>query len=68
LVLIRNNINACWALGRPILALEVDQNIFDEMLKPLLDVKSSKIVVYHVFNLDDDFPIKKRTKINVDCE
>jgi hypothetical protein len=51
-----------WHFANPNLALEVDQDIFDEMLKPLLDVKSGKIVVYPFFNLDDDFPIKKITK------
>jgi len=38
------------------------------MLKPLLDVKLGEIVVQHVFNLDDDFPIKKKTKINLNYE
>jgi hypothetical protein len=58
----------CWALGRPILALEADLEIFDEVLKPLLDAKSSKTIVWLVFNLDDDSPIKKKTIINFHCE
>ncbi len=55
-------------LGRPILALEVDLKIFDEMLKPLLDVNLGEIIVRPIFNFDDNYPIKKRTKINFDCE
>jgi hypothetical protein len=68
MVFLRNNIHVYWALGRPILALEVDSKIFDEVLKPLLDADSSEIIVRHVFNLDDDSPIKKRTRINLDYE
>jgi len=55
-------------LGRPIFALEVDSKIFDKVLKPLLDVDSSEIIVRLVFNLDDDSPIKKRTRIDLNCE
>jgi hypothetical protein len=44
-------------LGRPILALKVDSKIFDEVLKPFLDAKSSETVIQLVFNLDDNFPI-----------
>jgi len=44
-------------LGRPILAFEVDPKIFDEVLKPLLDVKSGENFVRPSFNLDDDSPI-----------
>jgi hypothetical protein len=59
MVFIGNNICACQALGRPILALEANSEIFDEMLKPLLDANLGKIIVQHVFNLDDDSPIQK---------
>jgi hypothetical protein len=45
MVLTWNIVCACRALGRPILALEVDSEIFDEVLKPLLDVKSGEIIV-----------------------
>jgi hypothetical protein len=55
-------------LGRQILIVEVDSKIFDEVLKPFLDVKSGKNIIKHVFNLDDDFPIQKKTKINSNCE
>jgi hypothetical protein len=57
MVFIGNNIRVCRALGRPILAFEVDLKIFDEMPKPLLDVELDKIIIWHVFNLDDDSPI-----------
>jgi hypothetical protein len=57
MVLIGNNICVCQALGRPILAFEVNLKIFDEVLKPLLDVELDKIIIWHVFNLDDDSPI-----------
>jgi hypothetical protein len=68
LVLIANNIHACHALHKPILAFETDPNIFYEVLKPLLDAKLDKTIVQFVFNLDDDSPIKKIAKINLDCE
>jgi hypothetical protein len=55
-------------LGRPILALEVDSEIFYEVLKPFLDVELGKNIVRPIFNLDDNFPIQKKAKINFDCE
>jgi hypothetical protein len=66
--LIRNNICVCQVLVKPILALEVDSKIFDEVLKPILDADSSEIIVWLVFNLDDNSPIKKKTRINLSCE
>jgi hypothetical protein len=39
-----------------------------KILKPLLDAKFNENIVRHVFNLDDDSPIKKKAKINFDCE
>jgi hypothetical protein len=44
-------------LWKPILALEANSKIFDEVLKPLLDVNSSKTIVQPIFNLDDGYPI-----------
>jgi hypothetical protein len=46
-------------LGKPILALEADSKIFDEVLKLLLDVNSCNTIVWPIFNLDDNSPIKK---------
>jgi hypothetical protein len=37
-------------------------------LKPLLDAKLGENIVRHVFNLDDNSPIKKKTKNNLDYE
>jgi len=68
LVLVGNNIHICQALNKPILALEANPDIFDEVLKMPLDAKLNKIIVQSVFNLDDDSPIKKRAKFNLDCE
>jgi hypothetical protein len=53
--------------GKSILALKADSKIFDEVLKPLLDVESGKNIVKPIFNLDDDSPIHKRAK-NLNCE
>jgi hypothetical protein len=55
-------------LGRPILALEANSKIFDEVLKPLLDAKLGENIVKLYFNLDDDSPIRKRVRININCE
>ncbi len=63
-----NCILACCALGRSILALEVDYEIFDEVFKPFLDAKSSENIVKPSFNLDDNSPIQKKIVINFDCE
>jgi hypothetical protein len=68
IALTRNNICACQALGRPILAFEANLEIFEKVLKPLLDAKSNENIVRPGFNLDDDFPIQKRVRINLDCE
>jgi hypothetical protein len=43
-----------------ILAFKVDLEIFDEVLKPLLDVELGENIVKHNFNLDDDSPIQKK--------
>jgi hypothetical protein len=45
-----------------------NSKIFDEVLKLLLDADSCETVVSPAFNLDDDSPIKKRTRINLDYE
>jgi hypothetical protein len=55
-------------LGRPILALEANSEIFYEVLKPLLNANLGETIVWLVFNLDDNSPIKKRSKINLNCE
>jgi hypothetical protein len=55
-------------LGRLILALKVDLKIFDEVLKPLLDVDLGENIVKPSFNLDDNFPIQKKARVNLDCE
>jgi hypothetical protein len=52
-------------LGRLIVALEVDLEIFDEVLKPFLDVELSENIVKPNLNLDDDSPIQKRGTINI---
>jgi len=68
MVLIGNSIHASQALGRPIFAFKADSKIFDEVFEPLLDAESNKTIVGPIFNLDDDFPIQKRTKIKLDFE
>jgi hypothetical protein len=54
-------------LGRLILALKPDSEIYDEVLKPFLDAKSSETITQLVFNLDDNSPIQKRARINLNC-
>ncbi len=48
--------------------MEVDSNIFHEVFKPLLDVESNENIVRPNFNLDEDSPIQKKAKIDLDCE
>ncbi len=68
IIFIRNNICVCQALRRPILVLEVNSKILDEVLKPLLDVELGENIIKFGFNLDDNSPIQKRAKINLDYE
>jgi hypothetical protein len=68
LVIVRNNIHTCQALHKFILALEAYLDIFYEVLKLPLDAKLDRTIVQFVFNLDDDSPIKKKSKINFDRE
>jgi hypothetical protein len=64
MVRLGNNIHVCRALRRPILALEANSKIFDEVMNPLLDAELSKTnIVRLVFNLDDDSPIQKKPKL-----
>jgi hypothetical protein len=56
IVLIGNNIRARGALRRLILAFKVDLEIFDEVLKPFLDVESSENIIKLVFNLETILP------------
>ncbi len=48
--------------------IEVDLEIFDEVLKSFLDAELSKNIVMPIFNLDDNFPIQKKATINFNCE
>jgi hypothetical protein len=68
IILTRNNIRACWALGRSILALKANSEIFEELLNPILDAKLGETIVGPIFNLDDNSPIQKLTKISLDYE
>lgn len=68
IVLTRNNIHACQVLGRLIIALEVDLEIFDEVLKPLFDAESSENIIKPNFNLDDDSLIQRTAIVNLDSE
>jgi hypothetical protein len=55
-------------LGRLILVLEAGSKIFHEVFKPLLDVVTSENIVRLGLNLDEDSPIQKTTKSNLNCE
>jgi hypothetical protein len=68
IIFLRTNICVCQALKRSILVLEANLEILDEVLKPLLDVELRENIVKLGFNLDDNSPIQKRAKINLDCE
>jgi hypothetical protein len=57
IILIRNNIHAYRTLGRPILVLNANSKVFDEVFKPLLNVKTTKNIVKHGFKLDENSPI-----------
>jgi hypothetical protein len=48
--------------------IEVDLEIFDEVLKSFLDAELGKNIVMPIFNLDDNFPIQKKAIINFNCE
>jgi hypothetical protein len=55
-------------LRRLILAFKANLKIFHEVLKPFLDAESGKNIIRIIFNLDDNFAILKRARINLDFE
>jgi hypothetical protein len=58
-----NNICACQAPRRPILAFKDDLEIFDEVLKPLLDVELVKLLLDLSSTLMTIFPSRKEPKL-----
>jgi hypothetical protein len=55
-------------LGHHILVLELDMQVFTNMLEPIIEVAILELDIEHVHNFDIDFPIKKRSRKLLDNE
>jgi hypothetical protein len=63
-----NNIKTCHALQHHVLALELDMDVFTEVLEPLVDVpihEATRLIV----NIDDeDLLVERQPKRILDCK
>jgi hypothetical protein len=66
--LVGNIIKACQSLKWHILALELDMEVFMEVIEPFVEVVTLELDAEHVHNFDIDFPVKKCSKILLDGE
>jgi predicted subunit of tRNA(5-methylaminomethyl-2-thiouridylate) methyltransferase len=63
-----NIVNACKRLGCHILALELDMEVFTEVLEPFIEVVTPQPNVEHVHSFDIDYSVKKCSMRLLDCE
>jgi len=63
-----NIIKSCQSLGRHIMGLELDMEVFTKVLEPFIEVAMPKPNTKHVHNFNIDSPFKKRSKRLLDCE
>jgi hypothetical protein len=63
-----NYLRTCQNLGRHVLLLEPDQDVYLEVLQPLLDVLEVQINVAEEENNDQDVHVQNISKFNIDCE
>ncbi len=63
-----NIVRACQSLGRHILVLELDMEVFMEVLEPFVEVAMPKVDAEHVHNFNIDSLVKKHSKRLFDCE
>jgi hypothetical protein len=61
-------LKTCQKLGRHFLLLELDRDIYLELLQPLLDVIQEQTNVVEEENNDLDVPVQKKFRLNFDCE
>ncbi len=59
---------ACQNLGRHVLLLELDQDVYLELLQPLLDVLEEQTNAAKEENSDLDALVQKKPRFNFDCE
>jgi hypothetical protein len=63
-----NIIRAYPSLGHHILALELDMEVFMEVLEPLVEIATPELDVEHVHRFNIDFVIKKHSRRLFDYE
>jgi hypothetical protein len=68
LFLSSNSVLACRNLGQHILALDRDQEVFDEILCIFFQDKKTHGIELPKRSLDPESPIHKCSKIDLDCE
>jgi hypothetical protein len=66
--LISNIVKACQSLGRHILVLELDMEVFMEVLEPFIEVAMPEPNNKHLHNFDIDSFVKKCSRRLLDCE
>ncbi len=66
--LIGNTVKACQSLEHHILALELDMEVFMEVLEPFVKVAMPKLDAKHIHRFTIDFSIEKRSKRLLDNE
>ncbi len=63
-----NRVRACQSLGHDILALELDMEVFKEVLEPLIKMAMPKLDAWHVHNFNIDSPVNKHLRRLFDCD
>jgi len=66
--LVGNIVKACQSLGHHILALELDMEVFMEVLEPFVEVAMVKPNIKHVHSFNIDSHVKKHLRRLLDCE
>jgi len=66
--LIANIVLACWNLGQHLLALDGNQEVFDEVFHLLFQDEGSRDKESQKCSPNLESPIHKQSKIDLDCE
>lgn len=61
-------LRTCQNLGRHVFLLELDLDVYLELLQPLLDEFEEQTNPMEEENSDPDVPMQKKSRFNLDCE
>ncbi len=59
---------ACQSIGHDVFVLELDNDVYEEVVKPLLEKSKPNLELGFSSQPYLDSPPKKRTWVNLDCE